>query len=158
MTEGHHAIDDVHAHERCHPTVQHETVFACSLDWNERRELASCTSAVCCSSHPSILTYCEVESMAKAAVPCYRRRARLPSDGMSSRAHISSAERTTGLTVSDRRGPTIAAKHHVSRVIEDIDVIGKPKDNVVRRTRRVRCVSTCATVWCPAVHDARGEQ
>ena len=56
--------------------------------------------------------------------------------------------RTTGLTVSDRRGPTIAVKHHVSRVIEDIDVIVKPKDNVVRRTRRVRCVSTHVRVWC----------
>ena len=50
--------------------------------------------------------------------------------------------RTTGLTVSDRRGPTIAVKHHVSRVIEDIDVIVKPKDNVVRRTRRV-CRRMC---------------
>ena len=54
--------------------------------------------------------------------------------------------RTTGLTVSDRRGPTIAAKHHVSCVIEDIDVIVKPKDNVVRRTTCVStCVSTCAS-------------
>ena len=54
--------------------------------------------------------------------------------------------RMAGLTVSDRRGPTIAAKHHVSCVIEDIDVIVKPKDNVVRRTTCVStCVSTCAS-------------
>ena len=40
LTEGHHAIDDVHAHERCHPTVQHDNgLRLLTFDWNERREL-----------------------------------------------------------------------------------------------------------------------
>ena len=40
LTEGHHAIDDVHAHERCHPTVQHENgLRLLTFDWTERREL-----------------------------------------------------------------------------------------------------------------------
>ena len=40
MTEGHHAIEDVHARERCHPTVQHENgLRLLTFDWNERREL-----------------------------------------------------------------------------------------------------------------------
>ena len=157
-----HKKSDDHVHKKSYlsalagatPLCSTRTAFAYSPSTGTSDgSWASCTrSVVCCSSHPSILTYCEVESMAKAAVPCYRstRAPRLPSDGMSSCAHISSAERTTGLTVSDRRGPTIAAKHHVSRVIEDIDVIGKPKDNVVRRTRRVcRYVRVFrVTVWC----------
>ena len=40
LTEGHHAIEDVHAHERRHPTVQHENgLRLLTFDWNERREL-----------------------------------------------------------------------------------------------------------------------
>ena len=47
------------------------TVFAYSPSTGTSDESwAWCTrSVVCCSSHPSILMYCEVESMAKAAYP-----------------------------------------------------------------------------------------
>ena len=50
--------------------------------------------------------------------------------------------RTTGLTVSDRRSPTIAAKRNVSCVIANIDVIVKRKDYVV--LYEVRRVCLCA--------------
>ena len=62
--------------------------------------------------------------------------------------------RTTGLTVSDRRSPTIAAKRNVSCVIANIDVIVKPKDYVVLyEVRRVCLCADCASV--AVVYGAR---
>jgi hypothetical protein len=40
LSEGHHAVEDVHAHERYHPTVRHENgLRLLTFEWNTRREL-----------------------------------------------------------------------------------------------------------------------